>query len=175
MGSIQVSGGSYVSIGSHVKLTDDAKNIKLFIDGVPQYIVDQEGKLILDEQGNMIQKKKYGELMNDMYNRTFTYLLVKNIDNNEGIITVIIPGDQSGSYNIYDPMHLEFYIPRPETPPAPPYNERFLRSTWTDSNHTGDLRANTAAPLSPARWGRRFKRTRRNNRKRKTRRSSNRK
>jgi hypothetical protein len=164
MDSIEVSGGLYVSKGSHVQLTENAKNIPSMIDGERQ----------LTPEGQEI--KKYSELMKDMLGQGYDYLLVMDINNTRSKkITVKIPDDVNGSYDIYEPTDLKCtdncYIPRPQTPPALPYNQRFFKG----STHTGQSSPNTADPLSPARWGRRFKRTRRNNRKRKTRRSSNRK
>ena len=118
MDRIKVSDGIYVSKGSRVLLTEDAKIRKSY------------GELT------------YIQLMNEMVSKKADYLLVSGIRKDK-IICVKIPGDDTGVYDIY-PMDLES-INGPETPPAPPYNNK------------------------------RLKRTRRNNRKRKTRRSSNRK
>jgi hypothetical protein len=130
MDSIEVSGGLYVSKGSHVQLTEVAKTRINYGELYYRELMDNMKE---------IDTHKHNHVPDVHYDQ---YLIVSAINNNT--IYVKIPHDKTDStYIIYEPIDLES-IKGPETPPARPYNKK-------------------------------FKRTRRNNRKRKTRRSSNRK
>ena len=114
MDSIKVSDGIYVSKGSRVLLTEDAKTR-----------INDDELYYRELMDNMkkIDTHKHNHVPDVHYDK---YLIVSAIKNNT--IYVKIPYDKTDStYVIYEPMDLES-TNGPETPPPPPYKKRFKRT-----------------------------------------------